>query len=107
MPHNSLTSVFNHPSRWTRDAFARDKDGASVQTFHHEAVCWCLVGAMSVSGIYGSTGGLKEVLKAIRGRGALSWNDAPGRTFADVRELAEEVDRSLGLKIVPLLPTNP
>lgn len=95
-----LTSIFNHPSRWTQLAFARDKDGHEASPTVRRATCWCLVGALSRSGL--SVDLLREVSARVYPN-MEDWNDHPDRTFADVRELAEKVDRALGLKIHPLL----
>lgn len=35
------------PARWTQGAYARDADGFTTAMYDDDAVCWCLVGAIS------------------------------------------------------------
>lgn len=99
-----LTSIFNHPSLWTKGAFARDGHGYQVASASPEATCWCLTGALGLNWPY-----LKDIppeaVKVLKPRVGVSisgWNDAEDRTFADVRALAEDFDKAMGLKVEPL-----
>lgn len=81
------------PERWTRGEFARRADGSPCGSKDPAAQCWCLVGAMCrldddpIRGM--------EMLDAIRAAtrsdSASVWNDAPGRTHADVLALLDRV----------------
>lgn len=97
LTNRSLTSVFNHIDRWTQFSSARDEDGLSVKPGDKDAACWCFSGALDLCGV----GGLPK--RIWKGGSYVEWNDAPDRTFADVRKLAEDVDRDRGLEIYPLL----
>jgi hypothetical protein len=90
---------------WTQTAPARDASGNVTPTDDAGAVCWCVFGAVHVvsdyrtwenawkcveraaceAGFYGDHG---------TGNGPVRFNDAPGRTQAEVLEL---IDRAIAL----------
>ena len=40
-----MDELFDQPSKWTKFAPARDKDGDCVDFDNPNAICWCLNGA--------------------------------------------------------------
>lgn len=82
--------VLTSEERWTKDENARDAAGNKVYPRDQEAVCWCLNGAFIA--IRASTWLALDVFDPLTGGDFLAWNDAPERTFADVRQL---LDRAL------------
>lgn len=49
--HTELVrELLNHPSKWTRGAYARDQKGNACSPFEPEATCYCLRGASLVAG---------------------------------------------------------
>lgn len=74
-----------NPDAWTQNAFARDKDGNSVNLSDPTACKFCLRGYID-----------KEFLIVARRRSEClfnitEWNDEPGRVVEDVIGLAEEL----------------
>lgn len=82
-----------HPERWTQDCYARNQKGESCATDSPRAVCWCILGELSLRapesyGLWESfarTSGFKDSNELAE------WNDAPGRTVAEVIALCEQV----------------
>jgi len=42
-----MRALLADPAHWTKRAFARNQHGEPVSTFNPDAVCYCLVGALS------------------------------------------------------------
>lgn len=78
---------------WTRGAYAADECNDSIDTLHPDAKCFCAMGAVyraaGASSLY-KTGPLDVVndvrkhLITVVGTTMASFNDAPGRTQAEV-----------------------
>lgn len=93
-----MHELLSDPSKWTQGAVARDYKGKPVYPDHEEAVCWCPVGAAQKC--YPEYQQALEVGDRIRERiygeprqfGLPQWNDAPGRTFEEVRQVLLELD---------------
>lgn len=80
-----------HESRWTQDAWARDKRGRTQFAESDVAVCWCLDGASDRAGV-SETDWTMFCEKHFGSIGAaMTWNDAPWRTFADVERKLREI----------------
>lgn len=101
-----LTSIFNHPDRWTKRSFARDKRGNAVDPQASQAVCWCLSGALIRCKLSWWTFSVTVAEWQNIPTPLSGWNDRSRRTFAEIRALAEAIDRARGLKISPLRPLN-
>lgn len=69
-------------SRWTQHARAKTLSGHITHACADDAARWCLIGAADAVGINGDV--LRKALRLELESMAL-WNDAPGRTFADVQ----------------------
>lgn len=69
------------PGGWTQRAYARDAEGRATAIFGGRAVCYCALGALtSVDAdpyVYAVLRNVVEVSTDL-------WNDAPGRTQAQV-----------------------
>jgi hypothetical protein len=76
--------IEQHPERWTQGAYARDKDGTDVGLDRSaDAVCWCALGLTFRDEVDRTT--LYAVVESIITERSVShWNDAPGRTAAEV-----------------------
>ena len=83
---------------WCQGATARDAKGVSVATDDPRATRWCLIGAIAKAEYelkgWVKVGGHTACEQACGGSGLTSFNDAPGRTAAQVaaalRRAAEE-----------------
>jgi hypothetical protein len=82
------------PEKWTKGAYARRQDGASVNQKDPYAVSWCIYGLLCHC--YGDTDNLDFVeayQKVWRRVGPMTvWNDAAERTFEEVRAVSLELD---------------
>lgn len=86
------------PEKWTKGAYAMDASGLHVPERHPDARRWCLLGAANYC--YGLASvavemRIRDALLAGSGdkaTGIASWNDAPDRTFDDVRKLLLDLD---------------
>lgn len=81
------------PDKWTRGADARDKDDNPVRSRDREACCWCAVGAIKACywpfEVQDAT--FNRLTSAI-GRLIEEWNDAPGRTHAEIIAMLKKAD---------------
>lgn len=79
-----------NPHTWTKGAFARDKDG--FKCANSKGVCWCILSHIEIR-----HGGMAESFSHAAGLQnaceLAEWNDAPGRTVAEVIALCEQVAR--------------
>ena len=90
-----IRELLSGPEKWTQKALARGASGELEDLYSQSAVQWCLMGAMARC----YPGSADEIRKKVRVRlfgrqyGLISrWNDAPGRTFEEVRALVAELD---------------
>ena len=90
-----VRELLSEPGRWTQGYFARDAAGQECASKDPAATCWCVVGAMVRLGSDDPRPDIEFInaLKAHLGPPcSLSmWNDAPGRTHADVLALLDRV----------------
>lgn len=98
--------LLSDPARWTQGEWSRDAKG--LPSTYRDAgppVCWCLRGAITrVAGGFDNSGGAEEIVEeAFRGaphpgQGErmlfVEWQDAKGRTHAEVMAL---LDNSIAL----------
>jgi len=92
-----VRDLLSDASKWTQQAYARLPDGTDVDWGHPDAVCWCLASAIRVC--FGETVETWAVLEYVREHlnvadqfALAAWNDAPERTFADVKALVDRLD---------------
>jgi len=82
----------NDPTKWTRGANARNIHAAKVSFNSKSAVCWCLFGAGVKCYGLARWDDICDKVAAKVGCTIPEWNDAPERTFEDVKALVEELD---------------
>lgn len=90
--------LLDGPEKWTKGANAREADGSHCFTNSPLATCFCLRGA--ILHCYGCgmqnkrRDAIDEKIFAHLGKIQMDydWNDAPDRTFEEVRNLALELD---------------
>lgn len=79
------------PERWTKDWFAKDKDGYPVYAGSQEAACWCIRGAfISLNPCVPTKEAAYELICAhlpVRGMGIAEFNDLETTTHADILAL--------------------
>lgn len=88
-----VADLLTDDSRWTQGENARDDGGFPIAAESEDAICWCLAGA--IKRCYGDEDEVLRVLRIVHNRLNTQidiWNDAPERTFADVRALIEALD---------------
>lgn len=95
-----VQDILASPSSWNKYSTALDSEGQGTCSQYHDAVSWCLMGA-----IIKCYGGPEEkgsdsaelqfvcnkVTKKI-GQGIMGWNDADERTHEQVLALCEELE---------------
>ncbi len=106
----TIKELLSNESKWTKGVYARNADGAGVSSNAETAVSWCLLGALNhcynsgelpkslreaETAIYQALLTLPDVAAEMQLFGdsmpnPARWNDAPGRTFADVKRLVEQ-----------------
>lgn len=87
--------LFDKPEKWTKGHYSLMSNGEPCLPFMGDAVCWCLAGAVHFC--YQDNYKLRDaVFKTIdNSLGYLTiseWNDAPERTFEEVKALVEKLD---------------
>lgn len=88
-----IKELLSDASRWTQHAFARDTIGRNIYTNAEEAYSYCLLGAAMKC--YPPTTPARILIKIkeeIECESILDWNDAPERTFEEVKALVEKLD---------------
>ncbi len=93
-----IRELLTDASKWTQRRPAVDATQNDVPVNSHRAASWCLYGAAMKC--YPGDGLTSEVdaaiwqriVTAVPGKKPITWNDTPGRTFAEVRELVERLD---------------
>ena len=93
--------LLSDESKWCQKTFAVDAHGVSIHCDNPRAVAWCLDGALLrcyLDARASDRAAYRQVANAIRagGPGTLggvsAWNDAPGRTYAEVYALLKRLD---------------
>lgn len=79
-------------SRWTQGAFARNRSGEDVHPAHPAATCWCEMGARDALRIPRAAriAYYNMWITQFQWR-PVAFNDAPGRTFAEVVAMLERI----------------
>ena len=78
-------------SNWTKGQLARNKDGFGCSLYDTKAEKFCLMGATRKC-YPNETEKIQALLEQeLRGY-AVTWNDEPGRTFAEVKAVIEKLD---------------
>ena len=94
--------------RWTRHELARDADGRSAAPTGPHARCWCVAGALQAVCGGAASGAYQDAMEWLMRAAGLTnvsgWNDAPGRTSAEVVALLR---RAADLAETPNTPRRP
>lgn len=81
--------------KWTQNSNAKDKNNYKINPLNDNAVSWCLIGAVikcyDKKPIDIRAKIIQKLEESIKTRLYL-WNDTPGRTFNEVRELCINLD---------------
>jgi hypothetical protein len=84
--------LLDSPEKWTQGAMARNADGDVVAVTSPKAVRWCLAGAIKRSNGTEDWEKAYDAFFETNKRRGISWNDAPERTFEEVRAALIEAD---------------
>ena len=82
--------LIENPEGWTKHAYARKETGKWARVWDKKAACFCTVGAILRSG--GFHPFFEDAYLAL-------WNDAPGRTHAEVLSAFDEAIASTDREI--------
>ena len=92
-----VKELLSDESKWTQGVSARTESGIPTSYHGQETAKWCLLGALAKC--YGvNTDDWDSIRARIRirlspdGLFPVDWNDAPNRTFSEVKALVEELD---------------
>lgn len=92
----TVAELLDSPEKWTKGAIARDENGDdSIWEHDSKARCWCLTGAVFLCYGCPSFSVLEKLENILADEGfgdceVSTWNDAPERTFEDVRRVIEK-----------------
>lgn len=85
---NKAADLLEKPGAWTQGALGRLEDGTPVYSADapslSRASCYCMAGALWVANGYQYPEAAFDALPAGPREGTGQWNDAPGRTQAEV-----------------------
>jgi len=95
-----VRQLFSSKEKWSKGGFAIDKSGKTVPVTSHEAFSWCLEGAIhkcypGIKGMDKRVHIMAKVRDLIdrksygKHRDIALWNDAPRRTFKQVKAIVE------------------
>lgn len=91
-----ISEILDNESAWTKECYARDDDGLSIQPLDRNAVCFCLLGAAYVADRIDPTVKhldlLREAAKKELYDNVVHFNDDPNTTFRDVQEFLKRHD---------------
>ena len=88
-----IRELLSDETKWTKGAFARTKDDVEIHSVSSYAVRWCLLGAMNKCYRDRAPLVMKSVEATCGGSmNLVEWNDAPERTFAEVKALVDKLD---------------
>lgn len=91
-----VRELLDSPEKWTKGGFARTPEGEHVFPNHAQAVCFCISGAIdfcySGEKRYAVYRQLNEKIAAKQWQDIYAWNDAPERTYEEVKALVDELD---------------
>ena len=88
-----IRNLLTDESKWCKGVDAQDCNGDEIRYDDPKAHSFCLVGALEVC--YRDEGNIIYAIKdkiRLRIGDITRWNDAPERTFEDVRKLIEELN---------------
>lgn len=85
----ALAKFGSEGQHWTHGAIARDQNLHRTQACSSKARCWCSIGA--IKAVLGPNVAIPRTVDFLRraapGNAIVHFNDKPGRTFTEVKEL--------------------
>lgn len=98
---SAAADLIEQPGKWTQGEYAKDGRGRGCYGFDEQAQCFCLLGAIQkVTGEEDTYELRKHVRRVVGNRAINNWNDASGRTQAEVvaalRQAAEKAREQEG-----------
>ena len=85
---------------WCQGAYAKDAKGEATESLSPDAERWCSAGAITAStganDFFAREAARDAFVKAIDAGNLALWNDAPGRTQAEVLAVFDEAIRRAG-----------
>ncbi len=81
--------LLSDESKWAKGTMARKANGQGTTSLEDDAVCFCLMGAefkVTQGASIALCLRLKEHLKLHKDKSITTWNDAPERTFKEVKD---------------------
>ncbi len=88
-----VQELLDKPEKWTQNAYARDEIRRSVHYEDPFAVCFCLIGAVrKCYPIILEREAIEAEIDSELKCWGFNWNDAPERTFEDIKNLVEKLD---------------
>lgn len=96
----AMKARLSTPAKWARGVAARDKHGIRCRAEHERAVCWCLLGALGLSGAQGPDRlGAALILHSVLPDGSNTipqFNDSKKTTHADVLAVLDKAIEKAG-----------
>lgn len=90
-----IKELLDSPEKWTKGYWAKTKEDENISPLDIYASKWCLVGAVRFcyqNIEYNVLARIKEALNNFSVGGLTEWNDAPERTFEEVKALVNKLD---------------
>jgi len=89
-----IRELLSDESKWCKGAIARAVSGFEVKPESEDAVCWCIGGAFELCYKHNREEARSTLDKLVKETGDMlhAWNDAPERTFKEVKELVDRLD---------------
>jgi hypothetical protein len=90
-----IRELLTDESKWCKNVTARDINGNPINGDSEDAACWCLGEAFDVCYKGQEQSVVTEAwyrIYAATGIPFCRWNDAPERTFKEVKELVDRLD---------------
>jgi hypothetical protein len=87
-----VSELLDRPEKWCQVSLAQDARRKEVGSLHKDACRWCLVGAIGKCYSVNKYMTYIILLQKVLGVEPEKWNDAPERTFEDVRKLVLQLD---------------
>lgn len=83
--------LLDKPEKWSQGSFARNSDGLAVQVSDSKATCWCVTGAVLLCYAEEYDVNICKLQNRLD-TAVMIWNDAPERTFEEVRAVCLELN---------------
>lgn len=104
----TITKLLNRASKWTKGAYARDKEGLIELARGKNAVCWCAAGAVFKCYRLGRRNAIFIKIAEALGKNpaehdaftvVTEFNDDPKTTFKQLRAVIRRASKILGREV--------